>query len=310
MKWIEITVHTTHIGSDLVAEIFFESGCDGVAVLDNFDVVELLKSERNWDYISEGLLNESDVVLVKGFIESDNLEKIALINIEIDELKKNSSGLIDLGSLEIIKREIDDEIWIEIWKKHYKPMHMKSVTICPVWIDYVPKENEVVVKIDPGMAFGTGEHETTAMCIDLLQEYDLKNKAVIDVGCGSGILGLAAIKLNCKSCYMTDIDPIAIKASENNARLNGITSAVIKCGNLLDSADIKGDVIIINIVADVLINLSKSIKNHLNKNGIVILSGIINSRFKDVLDAYEKQGFILDKKLTTGEWTAALMSIK
>lgn len=309
MKWLEVTVQTTHEGGELVSDIFFENDCTGVSILDNFDIIELINSERNWDYLADGLLNENSAVLVKGFIEM-NSEKLNSIAIGLEKLKENSSGFLDLGSLKIAKREIDDEVWIEIWKKHYKPIHIKNVTICPVWIDYKPKKTEMVVKIDPGMAFGTGEHETTVMCIDLLQEYDLTNKAVIDVGCGSGILGIASIKLNCKSCYMTDIDPLAKQAAEKNALINGISTAIIKCGNLLDDTDIKGDIIIINIVADVLINLSKNIKNHLNKNGVVILSGIINSRYHDVLTAYEKQGFKLSKKLVTGEWTALAMKMQ
>lgn len=299
-------MHTTHEASELICDIFFENGGNGVAVCDNFDVIELLKSERNWDYAADNLLSKDDIVLVKGFIKVGSYKKImASINAALTKLKDNSA--IDLGSLEIIKREINDEDWIDVWKKHYKPIHIKNVTICPVWIDYKVKQGKALVKIDPGMAFGTGEHETTTMCIDLLQEYNLQNKAVIDVGCGSGILGITSIKLNCLSCYMTDIDPIAKEASEKNAAINGINSAVIKCGNLLDNAEIRGDLIIINIVADVLIKLSVNIKSHLNKGGIIILSGILNTRYNDVLKAYEKQGFILDKKLTCGEWTAMSM---
>ena len=303
MKWYEITVYTLHEAHELICDIFFENGGNGVAVLDNQDVLELISNERSWDYLSEELISDNKTVLVKGFVPYDNFEeKLRIISNRLDSLKKESP--LNLGSLEIISREIDDDDWINIWKKHYKPIHIKNVTICPVWIDYRKnREDETIVKIEPGMAFGTGEHETTNLCIELMQDYAVNKMSVIDIGCGSGILGITACLLNCKSCYMTDFDPVAKTAAQMNAKFNNV-DPVIKCGNLLDDTKITADLIFINIVADVLINLSFDIGKHLNENGVIILSGIINSRAQEVILAYEAQGFTLDKKLIKGEWTA------
>ncbi|MCL1901596.1 MAG: 50S ribosomal protein L11 methyltransferase, partial [Firmicutes bacterium] len=156
MEWCEITVYTTHFGSELVADIFFENGGNGVAIFDNFDVVQLIKEKRNWDYINEELFGDSDIVLVKGFVPTCCADrKMKLINDSLYRLKFSSD--FDLGSLEVVKRKIDDEDWINIWKKHYKEIKIGNVVICPVWIFYKNAANEVKVLIDPGLAFGTGE---------------------------------------------------------------------------------------------------------------------------------------------------------
>lgn len=307
MLWKEITVHTTSEASDLVADIFFCEGGNGVCISDKKDIIELYsKKQQTWDYVDEDMFkNMSDVVLVKGFVPSDLFEqKLKKLNTLLSELKENSKGFIKCGTLEIISRDIDDEDWINVWKKHYKPIYIKDIVICPKWIE-LKEEKKAVVLLDPGMAFGTGEHETTNMCIELMQDYNIKDKNIIDLGCGSGILGICALKLGANSAYMTDFDPLAVSASKLNSSLNNVSGrAKIVCGNLLDTADVKGDIILINIVADVLISLSFDIGRFLNNSGTLILSGIIKSRLADVIKAYEKAGFIVNKTISKGEWCA------
>ena len=302
MEWYEITVYTTHFGAELVADIFLENGGNGVAIFDNYDIAQLLKEKSNWDYVNEELLSNSYVVLVKGFVPATLIDqKMKLISYSLYKLKFSSD--FDLGSLEVVKRKIDDEDWINSWKKHYKDIKIGNVVICPAWIFYEAKDNEVKVLIDPGLAFGTGEHETTAMCVELMQQYEIKDKAVLDIGCGSGILGITALKLNAKSCEFFDLDPIAVDACRRNLNLNDLEAKVFY-NDLFHNAESKGDILLINIVADVLIGFSKSIKNHLNNGGVIILSGIIKERKDDVISAYKEQGFKLDSTITKGEWVA------
>ena len=136
--------------------------------------------------------------------------------------KRAQRGFVSLGTLETSRREIEGDDWIDVWKKHFRPLHIgKRVVVCPEWIPYEPKEGEVIVTLDSNMAFGTGEHETTSMCLELLQEYLKEGDTVVDVGCGSGILGIAALKLGAKFAYMTDIDYVAVKSATHNCERNG-----------------------------------------------------------------------------------------
>lgn len=306
MKYIELTVHTSTIGSELISDIFWEFSNEGVAISDVNDVIALSKLKRNaWDYIDDDVLNASSDVLCKGYIPVNEEYKIPLIENKIRELGQNSE--LPLGSLETVKREIEGDEWLERWKEHFKPIHIGSVTVCPEWIPYEPQKGETVTKIDSNMAFGTGEHETTSMCIELLQQFINPDATVIDVGCGSGILGITASKLGAKNVLMTDIDECAVEASEHNCKINCVANCTPLLKNLLDDQTLKGDIILANIMAEVLVAFSPNIGKNLNDNGIIILSGILNTKLNFVLDAYTKAGFSLIKTLQKGEWSAVAM---
>ena len=180
----------------------------------------------------------------------------------------------------------------------------------PEWIDYKPQNGETPLFIGSNMAFGTGEHETTSMCVEFLQDYVKKSDVVIDVGCGSGILGIAAAKLGAKKVIMTDIDECAIEASEQNIKLNGVNNGRVYLKNLLDDNTVKGDVIVANIMAEVLIGFAAGLKNNLNVGGTVILSGILVDRLDKVVAAYKAQGFELLKTKIKGEWAAIALKGK
>ncbi len=306
MEYSELTVHTSSVASELVADVMWNYTNLGVAISDVNDVIELSKMKRKmWDYIEDGLLESKDV-LVKGYFELGDKDGIKNVLNELAELKRNSE--FNVGSLETITRTVDGDAWLVTWKEHFKPLHIGKVVICPEWIKYNAEDGETVVKIDANMAFGTGEHETTSMCIELLQEFMQKDKSVIDVGCGSGILGITASNLGCKDVLMTDIDANAVEASKHNARLNGVTATIIE-KNLLDDTSVKGDLILANIVAEVLIAFAKDIGNNLNENGRIILSGILNEKADAVITAYRENGFKLLKKVSKGEWTAVCMGL-
>ena len=242
MKFIEFTVHTTTEGSELVSDIFWNYTNYGVTICDVNDIVALQNDKRTfWDYMDDDLtaVQDSDV-LVKCFLPVDIAdENIRSIVSDLNELSERARGSVRLGSLETGRREIDGDDWIDVWKKHFRPIHIGKIVVCPEWIPYEPQEGEQVVKLDSNMAFGTGEHETTSMCLELLQGAVKAGDTVIDVGCGSGILGIAAVKLGAKKAYLTDIDYVAVRSAEHNSELNGTADrTVIALSNLLDDAKI------------------------------------------------------------------------
>lgn len=308
MKYIELTVHTTTEASELVADVMWQFTPHGVAVSDAADIIALQKdSTVFWDYMDESVTAPQTDVLVKCFLEVATAdEQTTLIMREIKSREALAGGAIPFGTLEETKREIEGDDWIDIWKKHFRPIHVGGkVVIVPEWIKYEKQAGEVIVTLDSNMAFGTGEHETTAMCLELLQEYGKAGDTVIDVGCGSGILGIAAAKLGAQKCYLTDIDPVAVESANHNAEKNGVSkSVVVAHSNLLDNADIKGELVLANITAEVLVMLAPSIPKNLKENGTLILSGIIKDRLSLVRSAFEAQGLEEVEMRNKGEWYA------
>jgi len=305
MKYIEITVHTNTVGSEIISDILWEYSDQGVAISDVNDILELDKMKKGtWDYVDEELLKKVDSdVLVKGFIPENEKEKVSIIENRIYALKDFID--FEIGSLEVVKREIDGDEWLFKWKENFKPIAItENITVVPKWIDYTEKENETVVYLDSNMAFGTGEHETTSMCVSLLAKYVRPDMTVIDVGSGSGILGITASKLGANKVIMTDIDECAVSASNHNVKLNGVKNAEVYLKNLLDDENTVGDVIVANIMAEVLVAFSNGIKRNLKENGVIILSGILLSKMEMVKSAYEKAGFTHIETISKGEWCA------
>ena len=335
MKHLEITVITTTAASEIAAEILSEAGSSGVSIIDKSDFLQLAKEKAAWDYVESGLLESmGGFARVSGYFDVKR-EKITVkrLNERFEKLKAGDYG-INFGPLEIITRVLDDNDWIDLWKKHFKPITIKGITIVPEWLAgnlHRPRQEvcagtpscrrgiaaraEKKVILNPGMAFGTGEHETTAGCIELLQSISLRGKSVIDLGCGSGILGITAAVLGAESVTMIDIDPLAVKASNINVNLNvkenpdATAKITVTEGNLFEKADLKADIIVANLASDLLISAAKEIAAHLEPQGALILSGIINARANEVVKAYES---ILGKGavkeiLHRGEWVALLM---
>lgn len=310
MKFTELTVHTTTEGSELVADAMWNYTTHGVTVCDVNDIIALQKdSTVFWDYMDESLSpehNKKADVLVKCFLSLDKAEEVAaLIMRDIYAARERSGGAIPFGTLEETKRVIEGDDWIDVWKKHFRPIHLGKIVVVPEWIAYEKQAGEQVVLLDSNMAFGTGEHETTSMCLKLLQEYLTPSSTCIDVGCGSGILGISAVKLGAKYAYLTDVDFVAVESAKHNAQINGVENKVtVAHANLLDNADIKGDIILANITAEILCGLAPSIPKNLNAGGTLILSGIIESRLQTVIDAFSAQNLKLEKTVRDGEWFA------
>ncbi len=304
MKYFEITVITTSEAQELVADCFFQLELEGVSIIDKEDLINLNPECHRWDYIEDGIMESyGEGALVRGFSTVEDYPKVFKeLTEEFNALKKNSQGFINVGSLEMTKREIEGDDWLNTWKEYFKPIPIGDVVICPRWIDYPKKPNEVVVNINIGMAFGTGEHETTSMCVELLQDFDLNGMTIYDIGCGSGILGITAIKLGAKEAIMSDIDEIAVTASIENAVLNGVAdSCDISQKDLLNGAVKSCDLVVSNITAEVLVLMAKDMAELLTTGKPLVLSGILADRVDKIMTAYG-EWFTKTKQIQHGEW--------
>lgn len=307
MKFTELTVHTSHEGSELVADVLWRYTNYGVAISDVNDVIALQSNKTSyWDYIDDSLTADGDV-LVKAFIPLESApQTVSKIRRDIEELCAEGKFYVKFGTLETTQRTVEGDEWLEIWRKHFRPIHIgRRVVICPEWIEYAPQPDEAVVKLDSNMAFGTGEHETTAMCLKLMQRYLTPSSCCLDIGCGSGILGIAAVKLGARYAYLCDIDEIAVTSARHNCEINEVQDRTkVVCADLLNGADVKGDIVFANLTADILIRLAPVIENYMHKCGVLVLSGVIESRLQAVVDEFTARNFKLESKLREGEWFA------
>ena len=314
MKFTEVTVHTTSEGSELVADILWRYSNYGVAISDVKDVIALQRDKvMYWDYMDEDLTRDTGEALVKAFVTvEDTPVYMPQIRADIEEMKENCAGCMPLGSLEITTRTVEGDDWIEIWRKHFRPIHIGSrVVVVPEWIKYEKQPQEVTVRLDSNMAFGTGEHETTSMCLELLQEYLTPECVCLDVGCGSGILGISAVLLGAESAYLTDIDPVATDSAEHNCVLNGVADrCTVKRTDLVGETEIAADIALANITAEVLCRLAPTLPAHVKSGGTLILSGIIKEKLEGVLQAFAAVGFNHIKTINKGEWYAVAFTKK
>jgi len=305
MKWIEITINTTEEAYDAISDMLTTIGAGGVAIEDPNDIRKEIEKPNSLDYVDEVFLDAlgQDVVIKAYFSQRDNFnELIELVKEKILYI----SNFLDVGKGYMGYCEIDDEDWAAGWKKHYKPFRItERIVIKPSWEEYNQNHDEIVIELDPGMAFGTGTHETTKMCSRFLDKYMVPGYSVIDVGCGTGILSIIAAKLGAKHVEAIDVDAVAVKTAEENCRLNGTADTVSWYKGVLDDLDKnKVDIIVANIIADVIIALSSSIPEYLKMGGLFITSGIIKERRGEVVKAYTERGFELIDEEQLGEWVA------
>ena len=306
MDWMEAVVHTTTMGADVVSEVLMNAGALGTAIEDRYDVTSSKKEDGMWDMIDEDVLRHmSEGVLVKAYFKDDQTvrETLHLVSEKLRELGKMDLGF-DMGSLALEHSSVHEQDWAENWKKYYKPFRAgEHLVIKPSWEAYEPLEGDLVLELDPGMAFGTGTHETTFMCMQQLERYVKPGCRAIDVGCGSGILGLAAAKLGASDVLAIDLDELAVKVAGENIEKNGLSSVVRAVhGDLLEHREEKADVIVANIIADVICFLCGPAKNHLLPGGVFICSGIIREREDDVQRALAQAGYTVCNRLEKGEW--------
>ena len=306
MDWLEAVVHTTTMGADIVSEVLMNAGAVGTSIEDRYDVTSSKKEDGMWDMIDEEVLAKmSEDVLVRAYFKNDASvqETLLLVGEKLNEIKRIDMGF-DIGSLVLEHQNVQEQDWAENWKKYYKPFRAgEKLVIKPSWEAYEAKEGDLVLELDPGMAFGTGTHETTFMCMEQLEKYVTPGCKTIDVGCGSGILGLAAAKLGAADVLAIDLDELAVKVAAENTVKNGLADKVrVVHGDLLEKADEMADVIVANIIADVICFLCGPAKKHLLPGGVFICSGIIREREDDVQKALAEAGYTVCNRLAKGEW--------
>ena len=205
---------------------------------------------------------------------------------------------------------MNEEDWSESWKQYYKPVPLGRVTIVPAWEEYTAREDETVIRMDPGMAFGTGTHETTRLVILMMQDEELSGKRLLDVGTGSGILSICASKLGAMSCNAYDIDPVAVKVAEENARDGGCDNITVGVSDLLRGVDLSGgkyDICVANIVSDIIIRMLPDISKYVKDDGPIILSGIIEPRADEVRECIAKCGYTVVKELKENDWLGIMI---
>lgn len=293
MQYKKLTVVTNRAYADILSLDMIEAGSEGTAVVDAQDVVEVLNDKRFWDYYDASILSDDTRVYVSGFFD----EHADLTDL-IDRLTSYGAAA---GALETNITAIDSADYENEWKKYYRPIEIGKVAVVPKWLSYGGSCTPVL--LDPGMAFGTGSHETTAMCIELMQTFDLAGKTVYDVGCGSGILGITAAKLGAAKVVLSDIDDNAVRAARANIALNDASVCEVAEGDLFAGHTEPADAVIANITADVLLRLKNLLKPLLKPCGLLVISGIIHMRAEEIRAAFGTD-FRLVAEAERGEWRA------
>ncbi|AFS78831.1 ribosomal protein L11 methyltransferase PrmA [Gottschalkia acidurici 9a] len=314
MKWIEVQVKTTSEAVEVVSNILYEVGAGGLAIEDPNDIEVFVqsKTEEDWNFIDSSLFeNKFDGAIVKAYFpENENLiEKVELIKQNIAMIPEYN---LDKGLGEVTISEVHEKDWAHAWKKYYKPTKIgEKIVVKPSWEEYEEQDGEIVLELDPGMAFGTGTHETTTMCIQALEKHVKEGDLVLDIGCGSGILSVAAAKLGAKKAIGVDLDELAVKVSNENKTINNVQDIVdIRHGNLLDVVSEKADVVVANIIAEIVVILAKDIKKCLLDDGVFISSGIILDKIERVKQGLDEEGLDVMEVVTMGEWACIVSKLK
>ncbi len=319
MKWKEITIYTTEEGTEIILARLDMLGITQVNIVQGDEEIDALlhSCEKYWDYADETAMGKQPSVQAYVSDVPENAAVEQAVRNSIAELDSMRSEIgIDMGSLKIEVRSVDEEDWANNWKAYFKPMPVgEKLLVCPSW-EKIPEGNtRAVLKIDPGMAFGTGTHHTTRMCLELLEKNIKNGDLVADLGCGSGILSIAASLMGAKETYAIDIDPVAARVAAENAELNGIDMSgyFIRIGDILSDEkfrdDISGrryDIVLANIVANVIIAFAPVIPQLMKPDGKLIASGIIADRLDEVLDALKANGLEAVEICSGEDWRAVL----
>lgn len=300
--WTKITV--TGNTQDLDGIVAVMSMLDNGLMIEDYSDFSL--NGMYGELVDESILNaDRETVRVSLFVPE---ERNPLEYREFLETRLPALGISATISFE----GINEDDWAESWKQYYKPVPLGKVTIVPAWEKYDAKEGEVIIRMDPGMAFGTGTHETTRLVIRLMQDLPIEGKRVLDVGTGSGILSICASKLGAKSCNAYDIDPVAVKVARENAIADGCDNITVGVSDLLRGVDLAGgkyDFCVANIVADIIIRMLPDVRSYVESDSPLILSGIIGERADEVREAVIKTGFTVEKEIKENDWVGMLVRI-
>ena len=304
MQWIEATIDTKTEEIDALCMQLTELGVQGVSIEDEADLNQFLEKNRQyWDYIDESLSKQFHGV-----------SRIKFYLIDDESGRANLSEIRTAMGREIKEKRIDDQNWEYTWRDNYQPIEIGNrIVILPEWMES-SYPGKTVLRLDPGLAFGTGSHATTRMCLEVLDTLELRDKKVLDLGFGSGILSIAALLLGASSAAGCDVDPNAVTAARENAALNDIQEKnyLLRAGNILAdeglrrSLDGNYDLVMANIVADVVIALTDHVERYLAPEGLFLCSGIIDERREETEQALKKHGFEIVSHLHQEEWNCYL----
>lgn len=321
MNWTEVNIYTTTEGIDPVCGCLLKIGITGFVIKDAKDFEEFLNDKTgNWDYIDDDLMNLKDCETCVTVYLPDNsqgIDMLAALRSEMTALGIRDENK-DFGRLAVELANVREEDWANNWKQYFKPLTVGNrLVIKPSWEDYNKDDNRIILEIDPASSFGTGQHNTTQLCLELIEKNLNKGDKLLDLGCGSGILSIASILLGAESVTAIDIDQNSVKIAKENAQKNNISEEkyTAYCGNVIDDADLVEkigggyDIIAANIVADVLIAMSPLFEKFIKKDGILILSGIISERCHEVIDAVEAKGYTLIEKREANDWVAVSFKV-
>lgn len=304
-KWVQIKASGKTTDLDKITAIM-SMVSNGLQIEDYSDLEDRILDGVYGDLIDESVLNaDKTVCAVSAYVPADS---------QVNDYKSLIAERFSAEGLEVKIELISlcEEDWADSWKQYYKPIKIgERLVVVPMWEKYDKGPNEVIVKMDPGMAFGTGTHETTRLCATLLEKYITKESKMLDVGCGSGILAICASKLGAKECYAYDIDPVAVKVARENVKDNDVTNVECDVSDLLKGVKAgKYDVITANIVADIIIRLLPDISTFMHEDTTLVISGIIDERCADVYESINKNGFKIVDEIHENGWCAISLVIE
>ena len=311
MDYLELKV-SVHSGAvDAVSEIYCEFGANGVSIEGPLEIIG--QENLYWDYIDESKIGrnaESVVTAYYSCLEENLDRKIEAIKNRIRQL---SDFGIHLGSATFSIRTVQQEDWENSWKQYFKPLNVTDrIVIKPQWEEYETKENQLVIEIDPGMAFGTGSHETTSMCLLELEKYIQPENTLLDIGTGSGILSIAAALLGARKAVGVDLDPVAVEVARQNVMLNRVSDqAEIIHGDLVSTISGQYDIVVANIIAEaILLLLDSGVRQFVRESGLFICSGIIEDKEQMIVSKLEERGFEIKDIIRKGEWLCIVSAVR
>ena len=308
MDWMQIRVLTTTQAADMISELLMEAGSEGTMIEDRNDVAANQRPEGRWDILDASLAEKiGDDVKVTGYYAADEKlsDTIASVRAAVERVRAMKLDF-PVGKLEVQTESLTGEDWGESWKKYFRPIRLSEhIVVRPGWTEDGAADGDKVIRIDPGMAFGTGAHETTGMCAELIEKYVRPGDTVIDIGTGTGILAMAAAHMGAGRVLATDLDPVAVRVAEENIADNGFADVIeARCGDLLEVVDESGDVVIANIIADVTIGLAAPVRARIKDGGLFICSGIALERREEVRAALLDAGYEITDEPFRTEWAA------
>ncbi|MFB1099045.1 50S ribosomal protein L11 methyltransferase [Terribacillus sp. JSM ZJ617] len=308
MKWAELCIHTTNEAIEPISNILHEAGASGVVIQDPEDLVKDHKTTFGEIYALDPKDYPAEGIFVKAYLPLNSF-----LNESVNEIKAAITNLkeyqIDIGANDVTVSEVDEEDWSTAWKKYYKPVKIsEKFTIIPTWEEYTPvASDEVIMELDPGMAFGTGTHPTTVLSVQAIERYITKGDIVIDVGSGSGVLSIAAVLLGAEHVHAFDLDDVAVNSTRVNAELNQATDRITaSANNLLEGVEVEADVIVSNILAEIILKFTDDAYKLIKPGGLFITSGIISQKKGDVKEALIKTGFDIVEVNEMEDWVAII----